>query len=214
MLLFRVTIPAIVPQRSEIPEGLMDYPLCRNDRDFEYLLFLKTLAYLNVTECKKIFLQLFKYNTILSFFDYKNRSWAFDQWNVLKTWAMKLWTNLTRWKTYLKNISSEFHTHEGKRTISRETLEGLLFNKIVTIYIFPLFNLLLAVRSFLWSKYGKCSHFFWWIYGDPTVCLYVPFDRIWQMTEYLSVFCRQFYQFQFLLRSSKIFGYVDSASGI
>jgi hypothetical protein len=28
MLPFGVTIPATVPQRSEIPEGLMNYPVC------------------------------------------------------------------------------------------------------------------------------------------------------------------------------------------
>jgi len=30
MLLFGVTIPATVPQRSEIPEGLMNYPVLLN----------------------------------------------------------------------------------------------------------------------------------------------------------------------------------------
>jgi hypothetical protein len=36
MLLFGVTIPATVPQRSEIPEGLMNYPVFGKRKTKEY----------------------------------------------------------------------------------------------------------------------------------------------------------------------------------
>jgi hypothetical protein len=36
MLLFGVTIPATVPQGSEIPEGLMNNPLYASGADFEF----------------------------------------------------------------------------------------------------------------------------------------------------------------------------------
>jgi hypothetical protein len=32
MLPFGVTIPATVPQKSEIPEGLMNYPVCAKNQ--------------------------------------------------------------------------------------------------------------------------------------------------------------------------------------
>ena len=38
MLPFGVTVPATVPQRSETPEGLMNYPV--NTSSQQYLLFL------------------------------------------------------------------------------------------------------------------------------------------------------------------------------
>ena len=39
MLLFGVTIPVTVPQRSEIPEGLMKYPV--------YIFYRKTIIFYN-----------------------------------------------------------------------------------------------------------------------------------------------------------------------
>jgi hypothetical protein len=45
MLPFSVTIPATVPQRSEIPEGLMNYPVCTSQGDQYpfYMLYLQVI---------------------------------------------------------------------------------------------------------------------------------------------------------------------------
>ena len=70
MLPFGVTIPATVPQRSEIPEGLMNYPVlqikllllmlaitnaatteshCYTDKDIRPLIILHEKVFINVT---------------------------------------------------------------------------------------------------------------------------------------------------------------------
>jgi hypothetical protein len=46
MLLFDVTVPATVPQRSEIPEGLMNYPVYLIYKDeMVFCLFLFVCTY-------------------------------------------------------------------------------------------------------------------------------------------------------------------------
>jgi hypothetical protein len=40
MLPFGVTIPATVPQRSEIPEGLMNYPILISDKSSKIFMSL------------------------------------------------------------------------------------------------------------------------------------------------------------------------------
>jgi len=49
MLPFGMTIPATVPQRSEIPKGLMNYPVYNTDRKGNYTLHIeRALLVLNM----------------------------------------------------------------------------------------------------------------------------------------------------------------------
>jgi len=63
---------------------------------------------------------------------------------------------------------SEFHTNGIKRTLAEKLLEGLLFNKTVTIDVSFFSNLVFADALFLCLISGKGPHFLWWMSGNPS----------------------------------------------
>jgi hypothetical protein len=77
MLPFGVTIPATVPQRSEIPEGLMNYPVFINEHldicGELYNLFVRTYIIIVLTAGMMNFCEINSYRLVDRFIHFSNK---------------------------------------------------------------------------------------------------------------------------------------------